>query len=392
MTDFLTRIAERTLGVARVAQPIIAPLFAPVPALSTSEPTFLSVDEVIESSAQMQKARRPNMQAVPQSPALVTRTSQPATYAPGQPIPDTTGDYRQPIADRPANPPVPSPPENGDHTTHVVQHSNLITTTTPSVLEQRHFKEENFVTPAHLISPSANLPEEVTTIKEQPTNTLPGGHIPLTEIQERHSLVPSEKYTSASHQGDYPFTSGRPIDANLTGEISGIVPTRGIPTIDERAHGAVLSTVRMPHSREDEGSLASIQGNTPTLSRQGIYIDETPIQHFAESSAPKISSFPSMEEHLLVPNQGDHQDHLYMPLPQNVGATLAVALEDSRAINQHTVGAIEVASPTPTIHVTIGRIDVRAITPPVPPTRSKPTRLGPTLSLEDYTRQNRGGR
>jgi len=254
------------------------------------------------------------------------------------------------------------------------------------MLEQRYFEEGKSVTPAQLVSPS------IQSSQEQPTNALLSEHIPLAEIQEQHLLVPSEKYTGASHQGDYPFTSGRPIGANLTGEISSRVPTRGIPTIDERAQGAVPSTVGMPHSGEDEGPLASILGNSPTLSQQGIYIDETPIQHFSESSAPKSSSFPSMEEHLLVPNQGDRQDHPYMPPPQNVGATLAVALEDSHAINQHTTGAIGVTSPTPTIHVTIGRIDVRAITPPAPPTRPKPTRSGPTLSLEDYTRQNRGGR
>jgi hypothetical protein len=39
----------------------------------------------------------------------------------------------------------------------------------------------------------------------------------------------------------------------------------------------------------------------------------------------------------------------------------------------------------PTIRVTIGRIDVRAITPPAPP--PAPARPGPTLSLRDYLRQ-----
>ncbi len=34
MADFLTRLAERTLGVVPVAQPIIAPMFAPGPAMA----------------------------------------------------------------------------------------------------------------------------------------------------------------------------------------------------------------------------------------------------------------------------------------------------------------------------------------------------------------------
>jgi hypothetical protein len=49
--------------------------------------------------------------------------------------------------------------------------------------------------------------------------------------------------------------------------------------------------------------------------------------------------------------------------------------------------------PTPTIKVTIGRIEVRAIMPPAPPApRTKPARTGPTLSLEDYLKQRNEGR
>ncbi len=45
----------------------------------------------------------------------------------------------------------------------------------------------------------------------------------------------------------------------------------------------------------------------------------------------------------------------------------------------------------PTIHVTIGRVDVRAVmTPPAPPLR--PTASAETLSLEDYLRGRSGGR
>jgi hypothetical protein len=55
--------------------------------------------------------------------------------------------------------------------------------------------------------------------------------------------------------------------------------------------------------------------------------------------------------------------------------------------------AAKVASPepAPTIRVTIGRIDVRAIRPPAPP-RAKKTRPGPALSLDGYLKQRREGR
>lgn len=49
--------------------------------------------------------------------------------------------------------------------------------------------------------------------------------------------------------------------------------------------------------------------------------------------------------------------------------------------------------PAPTIRVAIGRIEVRAITPPpTPPTqRTTPTRPDPALSLDDYLKQRNGG-
>lgn len=48
-------------------------------------------------------------------------------------------------------------------------------------------------------------------------------------------------------------------------------------------------------------------------------------------------------------------------------------------------------SSAPGIRVTIGRIEVRAITPP-PARRTEPARSGPKLSLDDYLKQRTGGR
>jgi hypothetical protein len=47
----------------------------------------------------------------------------------------------------------------------------------------------------------------------------------------------------------------------------------------------------------------------------------------------------------------------------------------------------------PTVHVTIGRIEVRAITPLSPPAPSAaPAQPGPQLSLDDYLKQRSGER
>jgi hypothetical protein len=50
------------------------------------------------------------------------------------------------------------------------------------------------------------------------------------------------------------------------------------------------------------------------------------------------------------------------------------------------------ALPSPTIHITIGRIDIRAVTPPALPPRSRSaTSTAPKLSLESYLQSRNGG-
>lgn len=46
----------------------------------------------------------------------------------------------------------------------------------------------------------------------------------------------------------------------------------------------------------------------------------------------------------------------------------------------------------PTVRVTIGRIDVRAILPPAPHARPATSRTVPALSLADYLKQRNEGR
>ncbi len=46
MADFLTRLASRTLGLAPMAEPVIAPMFAPEPSL----PAMTGSDEHFDAS------------------------------------------------------------------------------------------------------------------------------------------------------------------------------------------------------------------------------------------------------------------------------------------------------------------------------------------------------
>jgi hypothetical protein len=62
------------------------------------------------------------------------------------------------------------------------------------------------------------------------------------------------------------------------------------------------------------------------------------------------------------------------------------------AANFDPTSALNSVETTPTIQISIGRIEVRASQPPTPPPRTKSTQRGPTQSLQDYLKQRHGGK
>ena len=93
MADFLSRLVERSAGMATVVRPAVAPLFAPGPVMA-AEPTPLGTESV---------------GAVPQGPAPATAAI-PRTPAPGlrdAPAVDLGGPGRVPAPARPGVPPIP---------------------------------------------------------------------------------------------------------------------------------------------------------------------------------------------------------------------------------------------------------------------------------------------
>src|SRR5260221_8396201 len=118
MPDFLTSIARRTLGVTPVAQPIIAPMYAPKPASFTSTPAFLEEEAVLEVSPTTHKARRSSSAPVPQHTSSAARMAQQSIVSPEQPSPRTTDSpvrREEPSTGQISQRAVPaSPPETND--------------------------------------------------------------------------------------------------------------------------------------------------------------------------------------------------------------------------------------------------------------------------------------
>jgi hypothetical protein len=94
----------------------------------------------------------------------------------------------------------------------------------------------------------------------------------------------------------------------------------------------------------------------------------------------------------------------------NPDSILAPTVSSRRSLNQKgtlrgndipkQMGSMEIeknavspgfSSNPPTVKVTIGRIEVRAVSPPVETQPQKPPKQYPVLSLDDYLKQNNGG-
>ncbi len=81
----------------------------------------------------------------------------------------------------------------------------------------------------------------------------------------------------------------------------------------------------------------------------------------------QVTSIEQERAHSEQTNMAPHHQHRGTPTPEPV-------------------------APTPTIQVTIGRIEVRAITPPTSSARPQPPRPNTGPSLDDYLSQYNGGK
>lgn len=112
-------------------------------------------------------------------------------------------------------------------------------------------------------------------------------------------------------------------------------------------------------------------------------------QPFEVASSPVTT--PKSEPLIRVVEQKSSTPSIHPPPPpQAPRSTVLPRIAEPRVIPPPRE---DPRSAPPAIHVTIGRVEVRATAPAAPPVpqKSKPSRA-PKLSLDDYLRQRNGGR
>ena len=291
MTDFLTRLAERSLGIASVVTPLQPPMFAPGSLLAAGAPQETPTEEeALESAEPEQSPRFRPVLAVSKGDEEGRR--------------DTTG------------------------------------TLFPSRIS--------------LVAPSTALPEE-----------------PPPHLFDTQPGVPRR-------------------------ELARVVepPTAFSPSVSPRTLRPASAPVR-----EEDGKPVPAAVMTP--SAQPYEADQ---QHGHDRSASRVSPLPETHTAALTSEQRATQGT--QDTPRVIGPHVALETAPTPSLERVPTPSVaagafpgdqprtaqEPAPTAPTIRVSIGRIEVRAIMPPAPPAqRTPPARPRPQLSLEDYL-QRHGGR
>lgn len=374
MTDFLQRLAERTLGLTPVAQPIIAPMFAPGPTIPGSTPAALEVDEFVESPPSTRSRGQGTIR--PALPAPVTSRTQQPTVPPGNEHAAATNTTvsLSPAQDA-SSPEIASRPIAWqDHTTG--QNAGTVRPENSLVTEPGIVR-----TPLQEMPPAKVMNHAVESHPQETAGADP--HVPVTAI---HRLVPVDQSeaTHAARQDEAALTNQQPESAGgpwIVREQRLIVP------VEQQGQS------RPEQAGQNEGGLLSRQQAISFSAVENGAENAPQLPFFIQNDSPTQGS-----QGLLVPTMLEQRGPTTRQATQ-VADTLAYdtavvaeprqpAQITRQAREQRAAGAVETPPDVPTIRVTIGRVDVRAVTAPAT-TRPKPSRPAPALSLDEYTRQNK---
>jgi hypothetical protein len=169
-----------------------------------------------------------------------------------------------------------------------------------------------------------------------------------------------------------------PAASSSSGATSGQLPADLVPSHQDTpslvAVSAAQATAAVPstHTAKQE-SLSALEQII------GRVVDERAV----------LFDVPQSQDVTHPESVSDHARRASTPAMTVVQPHVTLYREPPVSIPSEVTARLE---PAPTIRITIGRVDVRAIMPAVPAPRPAPKRSSPALSLEDYLKQRGGGR
>ena len=367
MTNFLTRLAERALGVASVVQPLIVSRFAPGPALVGEAPPGLEQEEAVESAGEGTQA-------------LFEREILKDVSPPASPPPILVSEGAPPSVM--PNPPQRETPDTGlpsgrriEPNVRELGGTSLSVTPTP-----HRAVPDTESPPDHHVKPDAGEEDQgpaLPAFQDVPSVTTP-------TVSQRPTPETRSASSRRAESGPMEQAEARPSQRRIGPQapetfvpIPRLVRSEDSPA-GERSTGSFPTALEPPVEEDDGPSLPPEP--SPETSK--------------EVSESQRASRPSRPERRQVPEAPPSTTSPQRPLvPRVLRPNIAARREPARPMPEEQEGALpELPSSPPTVRVTIGRVEVRAILPPTsPPPRIPPARRGPALSLDDYLKQRNEG-
>lgn len=237
------------------------------------------------------------------------------------------------------------------------------------------------------------------TFEEAQWSTRPASAMPSTTAPQ---VLFDASHPAAARLTTMPalLAASQPPPARATLHQTDVAPMATGPTATDRGPGDYPGQSVHSSSAGDAVLAAPWSGTSPLTGRR-----DDARQPERPASLPLRSALSGTPATALVPSSGIAPTSGTVRVSSSGSAatsgtvvarpSVTPPVEPVAAVTPATAALAPAVPPSipPTIRVTIGRVDVRAIMPPAPPApRSRPSRSGPTLSLEDYLQQRREGR
>jgi hypothetical protein len=355
MSNLLNRLAARTLGLMPSLQPKLTSRYesgqtvgdgmmsASIPAgviessataANIDAPQELLRDRVGSNSIDLRSQNLPTPLVSPQQPSLaMTRFSHASSNSILSTAPDRLTELNSAVAS-------------------IDQNAPDIPAITTDLSQSQSLERKNLDSNPPLIQPPILPQESITTRSNQSPSDPFNSSINRSEGQQTSHLSP-ELPTHASLQPPNPVNLAASIRANTPQSHRSSNGLPSVPAIDL----SKLDPLANPARDLDPPSIVVPVATNPPLNQALSANDHIPDQTM-RSLVPIVPRPTERKEN--SPDKGFQ--HRQNPTPS-----------------------------APTIQVKIGRIEIRAVTSPAPPPRSRPSPSAPQISLADYLKSRGGG-
>ena len=344
MSDYLSSLVARSLRREPACEPRRAQMFEPrqetpgaslaAEAAGAGLPGTEMFEEVTPDKLQKQS---PLQIPLPPSQTSHPRTSEDAPAVAEQPPRSTS-----PVEAVHEAMPAPTEVSGVKPASHDMHDVKLMLQTPPPHVNAASPDSERVVTPAVSTEEVPRARPSTPTVNTSPAS--PSRLLSATAVEQSESLSRSVRVAAVDEESR---EETPPVERRLAAE-----PRAG--RLESEGRTTVVDLEVVPQPRKSPAS--TVRAVTTTEAR------------------------PVAEARLIgaQPQPANARGEALSPSPQHV------ASRDG--------GAERAEQPPPTIEVTIGRIEVRAVTPPAPPQQQRVRQSPPKMSLDDYLRANSGGR